>query len=66
MDKYLKKLKQQQERTGITDEGAKKSYNFNRVNYPKASAIHEYYRYDFNEEKKKYESEADSRAKALD
>ena len=55
MNKYLKKLKEQ------AGEENRKSLNFNRVSFPKNTAIHNYYKHDFNEERKFYESEVISR-----
>ncbi len=48
MTKYLKKLKDQN-----LDED-RKSLNFNGVSFPKSTAIHSYYKHDFNGERKMY------------
>ena len=55
LNKYLKKLKDQ------TGDENRKSLNFNGVSFPKHTAIHSYYKHNFNEERKFYESEVISR-----
>lgn len=55
MNRYLKKLREQ------NPEAARRSLNFSRANFPKNTAIHNYYKHDFNTERKLYESEMVSR-----
>ena len=52
MQKYLKKIKYQ-----YPDEQIRKSLNFNPTSHPKNDPVHRYYKHNFNNDRRVYESQ---------